>query len=242
MYPFHVVFDLDESDPFTANKDNSSANRSSTSFFSLWISTHRRSYVAALAFDQFSKLPETLEPTLTEVIKFVSHSVKSNDPTDTKRFNWKDFKAALDHYPGADLTFDMFKTTVVSQTDPTAVSMVVKKIAQFLFDALQAEVDLHELETTIEATFTHLREKKDKGVADFSKGSSEGNSSWEYRAVFAIPLANLSNYFYGLVMTIKLEGDVADEESWDLRGSTPKNFSATIDLMRLVVTAGFRDP
>ncbi|KAK0232229.1 delta-endotoxin CytB [Armillaria nabsnona] len=161
----------------------------------------------ALAFDQFSKLPETLEPTLTEVI------------------NWKDFKAALDRYPGADLTFDMFKTTVVSQTDPTAVSMVVKKIAQFLFDALKAEVDLHELETIIEATFTHLKEKKEKGVADFSKGSSEGNSSWEYRAVFAIPLA-----------------DPEDKESWDLRGSTPRNFSATIDLMRLVVTAGFRDP
>ncbi|PBK98724.1 volvatoxin A2 precursor [Armillaria gallica] len=212
-------------------KDNFSANGSSASFISLWISTHRRSYVTALAFDQFSKLPETLEPTLTEVIKFVGHS---NDPTDTKRFNWKDFKAALDHYPGADLTFDMFKTTVVSQTDPTAVSMVVKKIAH--------GGDLHELETTIEATFTHLKEKKEKGVADFSKGSSEENSSWEYRAVFAIPLADLSNYFYGLVMTIKLEGDVEDEESWDLRGSTPRNFSATIDLMRLVVTAGLRDP
>ncbi|KAK0443792.1 delta-endotoxin CytB [Armillaria borealis] len=136
----------------------------------------------------------------------------------------------------------MFKTTVISRTEPTAVSTIVKKVVQFLFDALQAEVDLHELETTIEATFTHLKEKKEKGVADFSKCSSEGNSSWEYGAVFAIPLADLSNYFYGLVMTIKLERDVEDEESWDLRGSTPRNFSATIDLMRLVVTAGFRDP
>ncbi|KAK0192171.1 delta-endotoxin CytB [Armillaria mellea] len=125
----------------------------------------------------------------------------------------------------------MFKTTVISQTDPTAVPMVVKKIAHG-----------DELETTIEATFTHLKEKKEKGVADFSKFSSEGNNSWEYRAVFAIPLADHSNYFYGLVMNIKLEGDVEDEESWDLRGSTPKNFSATIDLMGLVVTAGFRDP
>ncbi|PBK70716.1 delta-endotoxin CytB [Armillaria solidipes] len=156
-----------------------------------------------LAFDKFSKLPKTLEPTMTEVIKFVGHSVKSNDPTDTKRFG---------------------RPSIATQTEPTVVSMIVKKVVQFLFDALQAE------------------EKKEKGVADFSKCSSEGNSSWEYRAVFAIPLAYLSNYFYGLVMTIKLEGDVEDEESWDLRGSTPRNFSATIDLMRLVVTAGFRDP
>ncbi|SJL13025.1 uncharacterized protein ARMOST_16461 [Armillaria ostoyae] len=156
----------------------------------------------ALAFDQFSKLPETLEPTMTEVIKLVGHSVKSNAPTDTKRFNRKDFKASLDRYPGTDLTFDMFKTT----------------IAQFLFDALQAEVDLHELETTIETTFTHLKEKKEKGVADFSKCSSEGNSSWEYRAVFAIPLADLSNYFYGLVTTIKLEGDHRPDEARRHRG------------------------
>ncbi|KAG7446930.1 delta-endotoxin CytB [Guyanagaster necrorhizus] len=193
------------------------------------------------AFEQFSKLPKNLEPTVTEVIKFVGHSVKFDDTTNRKQFNWSDFKAALNHHPNGEITFDLFKTDVTSRTDPTAVSMIVREVAYLLFGVLQTEIDLHDLAKITETTFTHLKEKKEKGFADFSKNSSEGNSSWEYRAVFAIPLYGLSTYFYILVTTMRIKADVENEESWDLRDSTPKNFSATIDLMRFIVAEGFKD-
>lgn len=112
--------------------------------------------------------------------------MKFDDTTGKKHFGWKDFKATVDRYQALDLANFVFRSIVISQTDVT-VSVMAKKIATFLDDTLRAGVDLHELETTIEATFTHLNEKREKGVADFYPSTEEGRSSWECRLRFALP-------------------------------------------------------
>ncbi|KAK0232343.1 hypothetical protein EDD85DRAFT_970796 [Armillaria nabsnona] len=119
---------------------------------------------------------------------------------------------------------------------------MAKTIATFLDDALQAGVDLHELETTIEATFTHLKEKKEKGVANFYPSTKEGTrrSSWECKLCFALPNEYLRNYFCCMVTTIKLEANIEDEEFWVLQGSTMNNFSTTVDSLRVYVSKDFK--
>ncbi|KAK0443775.1 delta-endotoxin CytB [Armillaria borealis] len=194
-----------------------------------------------LAFDRFSKLHESLVPASVNFMKFPGRYVKFDDTTGKKHFDWKDFRAAIDRYPALDLANFLFRSSVISQADVT-VSVMSKKIATFLDDALQAGVDLHELETTVEATFTHLNEKKEKGVADFYPSTEEGTrrSSWECRLWFALPNEYLRNYFCCMVTTIKLEANIEDEESWVLQGSTTKNFSATVDSLKVYVSKDFK--
>ncbi|PBK70693.1 delta-endotoxin CytB [Armillaria solidipes] len=194
-----------------------------------------------LAFDQFSKLPESLVPASVKFLKFPGRYMKFDDMTGKKHFDWKDFRAAIDRYPALDLANFLFRSIVISKTDAT-VSMMAKTIATFLDDALRVGVDLHELETTIEATFTYLKEKKEKGVADFYPSTEEGTqrSSWECRLWFALPNVYLRNYFSCMVTTIKLEANIEDEESWVLQGSTTKSFSATVDSLRVYVSKDFK--
>ncbi|SJL16098.1 uncharacterized protein ARMOST_19616 [Armillaria ostoyae] len=194
-----------------------------------------------LAIDQFSKLPESLVPASVKFMKFPGRYVKFDDTTGKKHFDWKEFKAAIDRYPALDLANFLFRSTVISQTDVT-VSVMAKKIAAFLDDTLRVGVDLHELETTIEATFTHLKEKKEKGVVDFYPSTEEGTrrSSWECRLWFALPNEYLRNYFSCMVTTIKLEANIEDEESWVLHGSTTNNFSATVDSLKVYVSKDFK--
>ncbi|PBK79328.1 delta-endotoxin CytB [Armillaria gallica] len=198
----------------STNKDKLNANRASASFSSLLIPTHRHCYVAELAFDQFSKLPESLVSASVKFMKFPGHYMKFDDTTCRKHFNWKDFRATISNYQALDLADFLLRSTVISQAD-TMVSMMAKSIATFLDDALRAGVDLHELETTIEAMFAHLKDKKAKGVANFYQSTEEGTwrSSWECRLCFALPNEYLHNYFCRMVTTIKLEANIEDEES-----------------------------
>ncbi|PBK70712.1 delta-endotoxin CytB [Armillaria solidipes] len=172
-------------------------------------------------------------------MKFPGRYMKFDDTNDNKHFDWKDFKAAIDRYPALDLANFLFRSTVISQADAT-VSVMAKKIATFLDDALRAGVDLHELETNIEATFTHLNEKREKEVADFYPSTEEGRSSWECRLWFALPNEYLRNYFSCMVTTIKLEANIEDEESWVLQGSTTQDFSATVDSLKVYVSKDFK--
>ncbi|KAK0192156.1 delta-endotoxin CytB [Armillaria mellea] len=194
-----------------------------------------------LAFDQYSNLPENLRPVSVKFMKFPGRYVKSDDTTGRKHFDWKDFRAAIDRYQALDLANFLFRSTVISQSHVT-VSRMAKKIATFLDGALRAGVDLHKLETSIEATFTHLKEKKEKGVTDFYPSTEEGTqrSSWECRLCFALPNEYLRNYFCCIVTTIKLEANIEDEESWLLKGSTVKNFSATVDSLKVYVSKDYK--
>lgn len=191
-----------------------------------------------LAFDPFSNLPKSFVPASVKFKKFPGRYVKFDGTTGKKNFDWKDFRAAIDRYQAVDLASSLFRSTVIPQANVT-VSAMAKKIATFLDDALQAGVGLHELETTIEATFTHLKEKKRKGVADFCP-STEGRSSWECRLWFALPNEYLRNYFCCMVTTIRLEADIEDEESWVLQSSTTRNFSAGVDSMKVYVSKDFK--
>ncbi len=167
--------------------------------------------------------------------------MKFDDTTGKKHFDWKNFKAAIDRYQALDLASFLFTSTVMSQPD-TTVSVMAKKIAAFLDNTLRTGVDRHELEMTIEGTFTHLKEKKGKGVADFypSIKQKTRRSSWECRLCFALPNEYLRNYFCCMVTTIKLEANIEDEESWVLQGNTTKNFSATVDSLKVYVSKDYK--
>nr|VEU13569.1 delta-endotoxin CytB [Schizophyllum commune] len=173
-------------------------------------------------------------------MKFSGNFVKVSN--DKKAFDWGGFKNAVNGYKGDDLTFDKFKENTIARSDAT-VKVMVDKIVKFLLEALSVVIDAGELAATIEATFTNLKSAKSNGWADFSKSSASSNSSWEYRILFAVPNAELEDFFYSLVTTIKLEADITEESSWwGLVSSSSKNFSATIDAMELVVQKGFRNP
>ncbi|KAH0591781.1 hypothetical protein MHUMG1_10480 [Metarhizium humberi] len=199
----------------------------------------------AIKFDAFSKLPRDLVNTSKQVMKFAGAYVRVDAEGKIRSFDWKSFKTAVDNYEGDDLTFDKFKTITISRSENTVTTMV-DKIVTFLAEALSFEMDEHsikELATTIETTYTNLKEKSSKGFLDFSKSDERHNSSWEYRIQFAFPNPDLPDNFYSLVTTILLEADVVNlEEWWGLVASSSKTFSATIDAMELVVEKGFMKP
>ncbi|KZV60099.1 delta-endotoxin CytB [Peniophora sp. CONT] len=191
-------------------------------------------------FQPFSKLPPSLVPTSLQVMKYTGNFVVIT--SDNKSFDWAAFKNSINSYTGDDLTFDKYKHTTIARSEAT-VKVMVDKIVKFLLDALSVVIDTVELAATIEATFTNLKTAKSNGWADWSKSSTSSNSSWEYRILFAVPNPDLTEFFYSLVTTIKLEADIEEESSWwGLVSSSSKNFSATIDAMELVVMKGFRDP
>ncbi|KAF3018975.1 hypothetical protein E8E14_012345 [Neopestalotiopsis sp. 37M] len=160
-------------------------------------------------FDAFSKLPVPLVPTSFQVMKFAGAHLKLEADKATKQekrwFDWNSFKTSIDDYGGDDLTFDKYKTTTIANSERT-VSTMVEKIVKFLVEALSVVMDesaIKALTSTIEATFTNLKEKSSNGFLDFCKSNDGHNSSWEYRIQFAFPNPDLSDYFYSLVTTIK---------------------------------------
>jgi len=189
-------------------------------------------------FDDYDKLPANLVPTSKQVMKFSGRYLD----TDTNKFDWTNFKKAIDNYSGEDLTFDLYKNTTINQSSAT-VKVMTDKIVAFLRDALRVLIDATELAATIEATFLNLKEASEKGWANFSSSSSSQNSSYTYRVQFSFPNPNLPSDFYSLVSTIKLEANIKEESGWwGLTSSTEKNFAAIIDGLRLVVTEGFKAP
>ncbi|KAF8593353.1 delta-endotoxin CytB [Ceratobasidium sp. AG-I] len=189
-------------------------------------------------FDQYETLPQNLIGTSKQVQKFAGRYL---DPASMK-FDWTNFKKAIDNYPGDDLTFDMYKNTTINQSTAT-VDLMVSKIVDFLKQALKVLIDATELRATIEATFLNLKQSSEKGWANFSKSNESHNSSFTYRVLFAFPNPKLPSDFYSLVTTVKLTADIKEESGWwGLTGSTSKNFAAVIDGLELVVTEGFKAP
>lgn len=168
---------------------------------------------------------------------------KANDKGEfDKYYDWPNFKAAIDNYPADQLSFDVYRSNNINQSD-AAVQLMADKIVKFLAEVFGAVINVEQLKAVIMATFTNLKEAKEKGWASFSSSKEGSNSSWEYRILFATPMEGSDAYLYGLVTTILLSADIKEEESWwGLKGTTRKNFSASIDGMRLIANKDFKAP
>ncbi|KAK4224108.1 delta-endotoxin CytB [Podospora fimiseda] len=188
-------------------------------------------------------------PTSIQMMKYAGNYVKLEIDKETNQdkrwFDWGGFKASIDGYKGDDLIFDKFKSTIIANREST-VSTMVEKIVKFLVEALSVvmdEGDIKALTSTIEATFTNLKEKSSNGFLDFNKPNDRNNSSWKYRIQFAFPNPDLPDYFFSLVSTIKLEANVSSEsEWWGLSSSSSRNFSTAINAIKLVMAKDFKIP
>lgn len=191
-------------------------------------------------FETLSKLPPSLIPASLEVVKFSGACVKLDSGENKRQFHWFEFKDSIDSYPGIDIMLDKFESTTISPTGST-VAARAEKVAQFLTHAINTHIDQTELTAVIENTFTNLEAKSSDGFLDFSQSGNGQNSSWEYRLQLAFPNPNIPSSFYSTVTTIKLEANWSNKSDWRaLDRSSTKDFSATIDAMRLVVEDGFR--
>ncbi|KAM3429246.1 hypothetical protein NHJ13734_008248 [Beauveria thailandica] len=192
-------------------------------------------------FDSFSKLPEGLFHTSVEITKYAGDYLD----VDKHKFDWKSFKQSLDRYKGDDLSFDRYKEVNIDQQQSTVKTMV-DQIVNYLsnvFSITLSAQDIKSLTSTIQVTFTSLKEKSSHGFLHFNESSDETNSSWEYRIQFAFPNPDTPDYFYALITTITLKADITDvSEWWGLVASSSKNFSAEIKAMELIVQKGFKNP
>ncbi|KAL1716185.1 hypothetical protein EV715DRAFT_293506 [Schizophyllum commune] len=140
-------------------------------------------------------------------------------------FNWGVFRKAVNSYAGESLSGDIYKQTPI-QSKKRSVASIAAEIA----DIIRAG---HEdaLSSTANGKATDW--------LDFKDGS--GRTSWEYRLLLAIPEGDAEEKFRAFVTTIKLEADL-DEASWlTLVNDSTHNFSATIDVLNIVVLKSFSD-
>ncbi|KAJ8082540.1 hypothetical protein PM082_008395 [Marasmius tenuissimus] len=194
---------------------------------------------------QYSKLPRPLVPTAHQLNSFASHFVDPNEP---KAFKWREFMQALEKYPGDDIDVNDSKKELIPQQEMT-VSDMAGKIAIFLRDASTLDLRPDEviaLRKSLETTFTSLKKARDDGWADFSKSnsSSELDSSWEYRFQFALGTNRaFPDDPYISVVTIKLEANIKEMESWwGLQSDTKKTLAGMCDVMEFRVGKDFKDP
>lgn len=192
-------------------------------------------------FDQFSRLPGNLLSTAIQVMKFASNFLN----VATTVFDWQGFLDAINAYRGSDLALSKYQNNSIHQQTAT-VEVMVNKIVDFLRSALSVvltSTEIEALRANVEATFTNLETATDEGWASFSYNNIAQNSSYEYRVLFAFPNADLPDWFYSLVTTIKLTADIREQSSWwGLVSSSSKNFSAEITAMELIVQQGFVNP
>lgn len=168
-----------------------------------------------------------------------------DNPSTGGRFSWSQFKSAINDYEGDNLTFDKFKTVTIPQNEST-VGTMVEKITKYFVHGLNVTMDgnvIEALTSTIEATFTNLKETNFRSVTNFHESKNARNSSLEYRIQFAFPDPDLPDFFFTLVTTIRLRTHIIDEKWWwGLSTSSTREFSAEIDAIRLVVKEGFTAP
>lgn len=116
---------------------------------------------------------------------------------------------------------------------------------KFLFDVLSVSMEegtVRALISTIEPAFINLKEKSWNGFLDLNNSNDGHNSSWEYRIQLAFPIPDKPDCFYSLVTTINLGVDTSNESEWrGLVPSSSKIFSATIDVMELIVMKSFQN-
>ncbi|KAF9258004.1 delta-endotoxin CytB [Marasmius fiardii PR-910] len=191
-------------------------------------------------FEEFSKLPESLIPTALQVARFAQHYIEFGSSV---FFKWSEFKEAVNNYPGDDLEYDGFSNNRINQQGQT-VEALVDKIVDYTRVVLNVNLtatDIAELTRIILNMLTNLEGAQKNNLAHFNNTGTDPH--WLYKILFAFPNPDLPDYFYSLVMTIKLQKAVGDEAWWfRLAKETKGDISADIDAMRLIVKKGFRDP
>ncbi|KAL1730874.1 delta-endotoxin CytB [Schizophyllum commune] len=156
-------------------------------------------------------------------------------------FHWPSFKMAVNKHAGGSLTF-VNHTSLSVPKEQSSVSSVAQKIADIISNDHKPAVDPAAVRTMLEATFTNLRTAK--GWLDFNPGLGPGRTSWEYRLLFAVPLpVNVPadpKRFRAIITTTTLEASIDTKEKWwDLLSSSEEDFSATVDVMELLVSKDF---
>ncbi|KAL1693968.1 delta-endotoxin CytB [Schizophyllum commune] len=153
-------------------------------------------------------------------------------------FNWGIFRKAINSYQGESLSGDIYKQTPI-QSKKRSVASIAAEIADIIRAGHEDALSSTLLSNRLEATFTNLKNGKETDWLDFKDGS--GRTSWEYRLLLAIPEGDAEEKFRAFVTTIKLEADL-DEASWlTLVNDSTHNFSATIDVLNIVVLKSFSD-
>ncbi|KAF5228876.1 hypothetical protein FAUST_10778 [Fusarium austroamericanum] len=199
-------------------------------------------------FETVSDLPPSLDAAASRMVQYAGTSVKleADEETnqDKRRFDWVSFKNCLDTYGGIDITFVSYKEFTISRSEIDLSTMVQRIVESFIgnFQIFNHENVTTLLHNTIEKTFTNLEEESSNEFVDFSKSPGGQGSFWEYRVHIAVPNPSSPNSFHSLITTIKLEADVSEmSDWWGLTGSSTKNFSATLNGMKVEVEEGFKN-
>jgi hypothetical protein len=159
-------------------------------------------------------------------------------------FDWASYKSSIDKHGGCELFFDFYKHTVISENEDT-VSLMAERVVRFLCDALKVTMDSQLLLSTIEEALKNLRGATPQGNASVSPMSSTKTHlapTWEYHIGFTLPVEVDPEYLYSMVSTIKIEADITNDKSWWGTVRTRKDYTATIDAMRIVVHKDFKLP
>lgn len=197
--------------------------------------------VDIVVFQSANLLPAHFKPASREVSKLSSQFVLIEN--DKREFHWRLFSNTINQYQASELTQSKFKSAKIKRGDAT-VEVMSSRVIDFFTSVLSVRVD-DEMEKniygTIRETFSDLQGQRTKNFASFSNSSVGNNVSWEYRLLYAVAMSDCDDYFYAIVMTVRVEANVEDRESWwGLVHSSSKDFSATIDTMELEVAKNFK--
>ncbi|KAF9258012.1 delta-endotoxin CytB [Marasmius fiardii PR-910] len=174
----------------------------------------------------FPKLPISLLETAMQVGSFMN---QFDGPVDPWYFEWVEFKEAVNSYRGDDLKYDGFSNGRFNQDGGTIKAMVAK-IADFIRVALAFHLpgeDFYDLVESIEE-FTNSKVAQENNWADFKNTGTHPHLVYR-GASFEFSNPDWPDYFYSLVMTVRLSEPVGD-------------ISAEVDAMRLLVKKGFKAP
>lgn len=188
------------------------------------------------SFYTFFSLPDDLVPTNQEVVNFIGRYVNDSNQV-TSRFDWGGFKSAVDGYNGPNLAIaDFFNTSIPLNDAEARVSTLVDKLMAQLPGILPGGgIDTAKLKDGLNASFQDLNSPLN---AD-KPGSQQ--LTREFRAIVAVPNANLADHFRSAVATVTAEADIETQSSC-FKITTSKNLKATINIMELEVIKGFKNP
>ncbi|KAF9256853.1 delta-endotoxin CytB [Marasmius fiardii PR-910] len=193
-------------------------------------------------FDRFSKVPDDLDSTSRQVPQFAADFVDLKEPNS---FKWPKFMDNLSAYEGDDLVLSKYQNNTIGQGESTLQTIIAQIVAilQSASSVPFTPEDTASISKLVEGAFTDLKAAKDKGIADFKSPSFGNTSCWAYRVEFSFDNADLEEYFYTVLATIKLEADIREESEWlKLSGSVKKKFVVEVDAMELLVRSGFKNP
>ncbi|CAE6353097.1 unnamed protein product [Rhizoctonia solani] len=184
-------------------------------------------------FDQYGALPGHLVNAAKQVVKFIGYFLDE----ESQKFDWSKFRGAINNRPDDNMAIEHFDHVEIVQNE-NALKVVVDQISTLLMKVAPANIDQKGLAEIVLNAFTGLKGKEQSGFANYEK--ERDNSGFTYRFLFALPDANMPNYFYALVTTVKLVSDIQEKSAWfELGKDSRQNFSAKLDTIRLACCNDF---